>query len=322
MSEEKGTALQIVDQPRSEAIEKRERPALEFTEEQRKIIRDSYAGGATEQDFKVLMEIAKAKRLNPLLGQIHFVQRYDSQKRCQVWSCQTSIDGFRSTAEDTGLYDGQDEPEFEYTPDGSVLLARVKTYRKDIARAFVGVAYYTEYAQTTKEGSLTNMWRSKPHIMIAKCAEALALRKAFPQDLGQIYIKEEFNDDGRPPAERLSAAPAAQTTAAPALPAMTLEDAVKRIATIKTMEEHAAVGVEMDRLFPRGAPLRAMATEAWKKRWAELNQESKPPADLEPPPAETPAPSTVCDACGLPGSHAKGCPQDPANAVRQPGEDG
>ena len=161
------------------------------TPEQTKMIRDTFANGAPEGEFRVLMEIAKARNLNPLLRQVWFVKRWDSQKRCEVWAVQVSIDGLRAIADRTGKYDGQDEPEFE-EKDGAIKLCRVKVYRKDVVRAFVGTAYWSEYAATTKEGKLTQMWANKPHIMLAKCAEALAFRKAFPEDSAGLYVAEEM----------------------------------------------------------------------------------------------------------------------------------
>lgn len=169
---------------------------LAFTPEQEQMIRDSFANGASQNEFAMLMGIAKARRLNPLLRQIHFVKRWDSQKQRDVWAVQVAIDGMRAIAERTGKYDGQDEPEYEY--DGKqLLLARVKVYRKDWSRPAVGVARFSEYAQRKRDGSLTQMWAEKAHIMIAKCAEALALRKAFPEDTSGLYVAEEMPEQER-----------------------------------------------------------------------------------------------------------------------------
>lgn len=178
------------------------RPAtveLVFTEAQEQMIRDSFANGASQQEFSVLMAIAKARRLNPLLRQIHFVKRWDSQKQREVWSTQVSIDGLRAIAQRTGLYDGQDEPEFEHDANGGIRLARVKVYRKDWGRPAVGVALFNEYAQRKKDGTLTQFWKEKPHIMLAKCAEALAVRKAFPEDTAGLYVPEEMPQEERRP---------------------------------------------------------------------------------------------------------------------------
>jgi phage recombination protein Bet len=193
MGESNVTALATV-QPHALA-----RP-IEFTADQRKMIRDTFASGASDSEFAVLMEVARARNLNPLMRQIHFVKRYDGMKRCEVWSTQISIDGLRAVAERTGKYDGQDEPVYEYDKDGKLTACKVRVFRKDWSpgRGAVGVAFFTEYAQTKRDGGLTSFWATKPHIMLAKCAEALAIRKAFPEDTSGLYVAEEM---GAPEAE-------------------------------------------------------------------------------------------------------------------------
>lgn len=180
---------------------------LTFTDEQRRMIRDTYANGANDEAFAMLMEIAKARRLNPLLKQVHFVERWDSNKGRKVWSTQVSIDGLRAIAERTGIYAGQDEPEFTEGPNGIPTVCKVRVYRKDWGtRPAVGVAYFAEYVQTTKDGKPTSFWQRMPHTMLAKCAESLALRKAFPEDTSGLYTPEEMGqaDNDEPQREAAS----------------------------------------------------------------------------------------------------------------------
>ncbi|MBI5518102.1 MAG: phage recombination protein Bet [Deltaproteobacteria bacterium] len=170
---------------------------LEFTPEQRQLIRDTFANGATDTEFAVLMEIARARRLNPLLRQIHFVSRWDSDKHRPVWATQVSIDGLRAIAERTGLYAGQDEAEFTEKPDQTLKLCKVRVYRKDWERPAVGLAHWDEYVQTIRDkvtGKLrpTAMWARMPHVMLAKVAEAAALRRAFPEDMAGLYTTDEM----------------------------------------------------------------------------------------------------------------------------------
>lgn len=174
---------------------------LAFTAEQERMIRDSFANGATKEEFQVLLEIAKLRKLNPLLKQIHFVKRWDKKKNRDVWSAQVGIDGFRAIAERTGKYDGQDEPEFGPLVKGFPEYARVKVYRKDWSRPAVGVAYWSEYVQSY-DNKPTRFWADMPRNQLAKCAEALALRKAFPEDLSGLYTDAEMqqaDNDERPP---------------------------------------------------------------------------------------------------------------------------
>ena len=168
---------------------------LDLSAEQRQLIRDTYANGANDAEFAVLMEVAKARRLNPFTKQIHFVKRPDRERGRDVWSAQASIDGLRALAERSRLYDGQDEPEYEYDDAGKLLRAKVKVYRKDWRRPAVGVADYDEYVQLTRDRVPNTFWKNKPRIMLAKCAEALALRKAFPEDTSGLYVPEELGAD-------------------------------------------------------------------------------------------------------------------------------
>ncbi len=172
---------------------------FDFTDTQKAMIYDTYANGASADEFAVLLEIAKTRRLNPMLKQIHFVKRYNGQLKREVWACQASIDGLRAIAQRTGFYAGSDEPEFTYD-DGKLIAAKVKIYRKDWARPAVGVAHWSEYVQTTREGAPTKFWKDMPHVMLAKVAEAQGLRKAFPEDMSGLYSDDEMMQADKPKA--------------------------------------------------------------------------------------------------------------------------
>lgn len=166
--------------------------SVRFTPEQQQIILDTCCGGAPLSEARALIAIAEARGLNPILQECYFVKRWDSENRREKWAVQAAIDSFRIKAEQTGLYAGQDEPEYEYDKEGLVTLARVRVWRKDWPRPAVGVARWDEYVQTTKEGKPTRFWQRMPHNQLAKCAEALAMRKAFPAVLAKVYVTEEM----------------------------------------------------------------------------------------------------------------------------------
>jgi phage recombination protein Bet len=209
-----------------------------LSESQKTMIRNTYAPGASEGEFEVLWEIAKARKLNPILKQIYFVKRW-AQGRGEVWAPQVSIDGMRAMAERTGKYDGQDEPEF-VEENGAVTKCTVRVYRKDWTRPAVGVAYFKEYVQKTKEGKPTKFWNDMPHTMLAKCAESLAMRKAFPEDMGGLYTAEEMSQGDKLPYDAdgviVEAAPS-EPALDPALLASTLLVAVSKAETMGALQE-------------------------------------------------------------------------------------
>ena len=190
--------------------------SVRFTQEQERVILETCCGGASPSEARALIAIAEARGLNPILGECYFVKRYDTKAGRDVWAVQASIDSFRIKAEQTGLYAGQDEPEYEHDAEGFIVLARVRVYRKDWPRPSVGIARWSEYAQTTKDGTPTKFWKQMPYNQLAKCAEALAIRKAFPAVLAQIYTSDEMQQaDNESPTDAPRSAPRQMTAPAP-----------------------------------------------------------------------------------------------------------
>ena len=155
--------------------------------------------------------------LDPIARQIYSIAR--KSKGQLKWQIQISIDGARLVAERTGQYQGQTTPEF--TADGvtwtQVWLspeppkaARVGVYRAGFREALYAVALWDAYVQTNYKGDVTEMWRKMGPLMLAKCAEMLALRKAFPQDLSGLYSAEEMDQAAPAPAPAPEAAQAPQ----------------------------------------------------------------------------------------------------------------
>lgn len=168
---------------------------INFNPEQVNLIKSQIAPKATDDELRLFLYQCKRTGLDPLARQIYAIHRNDKKTGIDKMTVQTSIDGFRVIAERSGTYAGQSEPEFT-EHEGKLTCAKVRVFRfspnGQRYEAAVGVAYWDEYCPLYN-GNPTGLWAKMPHTMLSKVAEALALRKAYPQDLSGIYTGEEMN---------------------------------------------------------------------------------------------------------------------------------
>ncbi|HEY0866337.1 MAG TPA: phage recombination protein Bet [Fimbriimonas sp.] len=169
-------------------------PAQETPEWESKLdlVKRTVAAGATGDELDLFFYQARRTGLDPLARQIYYV------KRKGKGTIQVGIDGLRLIADRTGQYAGSDDAEFLGTTDeGYPAKARVTVYKMVQGQRcpFTATARWDEYYPGPDQGF---QWRKMPHAMLAKCAEALALRKAFPADMSGLYVHEEMMQADRP----------------------------------------------------------------------------------------------------------------------------
>lgn len=168
---------------------------LDLSREKIELIKQTVAQGATDLELELFFHACKRTGLDPLMKQIYAVKRWDSKEKREKMTFQTGIDGYRLIADRTGRYAGSSDAEYVLGEDGFPDVAKVTVTKLvgGVPCQFSSSARWAEYVQLSKEGHPTSMWKKMPFLMLAKCAEALALRKAFPAELSGVYTHEEMS---------------------------------------------------------------------------------------------------------------------------------
>lgn len=196
--------------------------ASDWTREQIETIRQTVAKGANDAQLALFLQTCRSRNLDPFTRQVFYTPQ----------GIIVSIDGFRAIAERTGCY-APGPTRYEYD-ENKALVAAYVTVRKLVAGTWFDVeesAFYEEYRGSSP------IWKSKPRVMLAKCAESRALRRAFSSDLSGVYSAEELDQarDERP--VEVTVLPAVDagrdySIAAEAIRNATDLDALKTVATM------------------------------------------------------------------------------------------
>lgn len=166
-----------------------------LNDRQIELVKRTVAVGATNDELALFLHTAQRTGLDPLAKQIHFIKRKRYNKDKDAWeevgSIQTGIDGYRLIADRTYRYAPGDIV-IEGTPPDMTATATVKKEVGGTWHEIRATAYWPEYCQTTRDGKPMGLWAKMPRLMLGKCAEALALRRAFPAELSGVYTHEEM----------------------------------------------------------------------------------------------------------------------------------
>lgn len=176
------------------------------------ILKSSICVGAPVAWAAFFMAFCKRRNLDPFAKHVYLMgtEKYDKTlgRKVKIWSIVSGIDGLRTIASRNKAWRGQTRPEWIYAEDGTTLV-RCEIAVKRAAPAmgglpgevmeFWGLADWDEFAQKYEDGNPVGNWKKMPKHMLRVRAEAMALRMAYPEDVGGIYLAEEMVDAERVP---------------------------------------------------------------------------------------------------------------------------
>ena len=234
---------------------------LEFSPEELDAIRKEWAPGATDSQFTLFIAECKRRNLVPgrhIVFQSRRAKEWDPDTRSYVWVAKpiyiTTISALLLVAQRTGEYEGQGRGKYLYIPEpdettsqdfieSSVPLpdsnnprlprlpwvAEATVYRKGFREPMIGDARFEAYAayqNVDNTRKLTQMWATRGCEQLLKCATAAALRSAFPEDTGNLYLMEEIRAEEEESPKPHGITPASVVPLPPPVPAVNQTPAV------------------------------------------------------------------------------------------------
>jgi phage recombination protein Bet len=168
-----------------------------------------------EDEQETFIRTCQRTKLDPFTKQIYATRRYNKVrdengevKKVPTLVIVTGIMGLCAVAERTGQYDGcqiswsakDADWKGEWLAEEVPEAAKCIVYRKHRTYPEVGIARWGSYAgqswnNQTKQWEISEFWSKMPDYMLSKCAKAQALRGAFPDQLSNIYIREELESN-------------------------------------------------------------------------------------------------------------------------------
>lgn len=183
----------------------------ELTADEVTILKNSICKGATDDELKYCLAVARRYELDPFRREIHFVPRWDSEaertdgkKGAKLYVPVVGIDGLQHTAaRDHSDYGSFGEVEYgpmitvEWTDSRHLKhtlqapeWARIEAWKKGAAQPTVGKVWWNEIYPDVDRAPLV---RRMPRLMLGKCARAQAIRAAYPKTGGLLTHEETYN---------------------------------------------------------------------------------------------------------------------------------
>lgn len=190
-----------------------------YNEKDIALIRRTVAADTNDDEFNLFIHTARHLQLDPLRRQVYaFVYNKADPKKRRM-SIIVGIDGFRAIADRTGNYRPDENPPVFEIDHGQkspinplgIISASVCVWKFSHGdwHKVTGIAYWDEFAPIKDEWAegedgrrrptgkqtldTSGQWGKMGRVMIAKCAEAQALRKAWPDDLSNVYEASEVD---------------------------------------------------------------------------------------------------------------------------------
>jgi phage recombination protein Bet len=248
----------------------------------------------TATELKYFLAVCQKTKLDPFARQIYLVGRWSKKHKREIYTPQTSIDGFRVIAERTGHYAGQTTPQW-CGPDGQwrdvwlendpPAAARIGVWRTNFREPLYAVALWDEYAQeitnpATKKKELSPFWKKMGAHMLSKVAESLALRKAFPQDLSGLYTTDEYptdytETDTAPETQDHTSPSETQINIPSSAPSFTLDPEWEQVILIALEDPTGQTFYAAQQKAAQEEPDNKDLTAAFRHYWHQLTPEAK-----------------------------------------------